>query len=240
METENKLLAAIHYLKKDPVHHVDMLQPIRRGTADIVAADVNGVLLREKASQIYLLTAKTAQDAARFMEHINGTRLMAVHQGHSIEEASKRFGLEQTMCCYQAAWLHPMPPSLESPSFHIQALSKDRAHDISALYSHNIGLEYIKGRLCAGEIFGAFKNSQLAGFIGLHEEGSMGMLEVHPSFRRMGVGSLLLTYLCTLLIEKGLTPFSQFTVENESSRRLHESLGFSVSNDCVYWLEPTK
>ena len=116
----------------------------------------------------------------------------------------------------------------------------DMAADLHSLYSHEIGREYIECRLAAGEMFGAFKDGELAGFIGLHEEGSMGMLEVLAAFRRMGVGSLLVATLCRFLMERGLTPFSQFTVDNLASRALHESMGFSISTEFVFWLEPVK
>lgn len=47
------------------------------------------------------------------------------------------------------------------------------------------------GRLRAGVMLGAFLRDRPAGFIGLHEEGSMGMPEVLPEFRRMGVARAL-------------------------------------------------
>ena len=36
--------------------------------------------------------------------------------------------------------------------------------------------------------FGAFVDGQLAGFVGEHSEGSMGMLEIFPAYRRRGLG----------------------------------------------------
>ncbi|MFR8333203.1 MAG: hypothetical protein ACLU9S_13295 [Oscillospiraceae bacterium] len=40
--------------------------------------------------------------------------------------------------------------------------------------------EYVEDRLKAGVIFGAFADGRLAGFVGEHHEGGMGMLEVFP------------------------------------------------------------
>ena len=157
-----------------------------------------------------------------------------------MEDAARRFNLQPTMRCHQAAWEHPDAPNVPEIPFSIEALGMDMAAHIQVLYSHDIGREYIEGRLAAGEMFGAFKDGELAGFIGLHEEGSMGMLEVLPAFRRMGVGSLLVATLCRFLMERGLTPFSQFTVDNLASRALHESMGFSISTEFVFWLEPVK
>lgn len=38
---------------------------------------------------------------------------------------------------------------------------------------------------------GAFLDGVLAGFIGIHEEGSIGMLEVLPAYRRRSLGYAL-------------------------------------------------
>ena len=54
------------------------------------------------------------------------------------------------------------------------------------------GRDYVAERLAAGAMTGAFLDGVLAGFIGIHEEGSIGMLEVLPAYRpwlRPGGGS---------------------------------------------------
>lgn len=229
---------ATAYLERSALHHMDMLQPIRRGTAEVLMENPRGVLLLEKASRAHMLTVQSPADAEEFLGRIGKASLMAVHQDFLVDEAARRFGLRPTMRCRQAAWLRPEPPTAPESPFRVEALGTDMAADVRALYAHDIGLEYIQGRLAAGEMFGAFRGGELAGFIGLHEEGSMGMLEVLPAFRRMGVGTALVAFLCGVLMERGLTPFSQFTVDNLASRALHEAMGFSISHDLVYWLEP--
>ena len=229
---------SLPYLSRDPARHMDMMEPIRRGTAEILAADETGVLIRETASGAYFLSAATVEASDRMLSLIPAARLISVHQEFSVDAAAKRFGLNPTMRCRQAVWLQPMPPDLPPSPFQVRLLTRDMAEVVQSLYAHHIGIDYIKGRLAAGEMTGAFDGDALAGFIGLHEEGSMGMLEVVPACRRMGVGSLLIAHLCRTLMGKGLTPFSQFTVENARSRALHEKLGFAISEEIVYWLEP--
>jgi tRNA (guanine37-N1)-methyltransferase len=233
-------IPAAELLERNALHHMDMLQPIRRGSAEVLAANPRGVLLLEKASRTHMLTVEAPEYAEEFLGQIKSPYLMAVHQEYLANDAALRFGLQPTMRCHQAAWLRPAPPPAPETPFRVEALGVELAQDIHALYSHDIGRAYVEGRLAAGEMFGAFRDGELAGFIGLHEEGSMGMLEVLPAFRRMGVGTLLIALLCGKLMERGLTPFSQFTVDNLASRGLHEAMGFSISTELVYWLEPTK
>lgn len=228
---------AITYLEKNPLHHMDMLVPIRRGSAEIIAANPHGVLLLEQQSGAYMLTVSAPWHAAEFLDQIENPSLMTVHQDFLAREAARRFGLCEFLRCNQAAWLHPTPPPIPEADCHIEALKPEMAEAVCAMYSHDIGLEYIRGRILAGKLFGAFRDDVLLGFAGLHEEGSMGMLEVLPAFRRQGLAAALGAYLCGWLLERGLTPFSQFTLDNTASRRLHEKAGFSVSTELVCWLE---
>lgn len=231
---------ALAYLAGDSLHHMDMLESLRRGTGEILAAEPDGVLLKERACNGYFLSARTQKSAHMLLSRMDEARLMAVHQDFCVEEAARRFGLTPTMRCHQAAWLIQAPPDLPQIPFEIRPLPPGMAKEVQRLYSHDIGLGYIQGRLSAGEMFGAFRGGELAGFIGRHEEGSIGMLEVLPGHRRMGVGTLLVAYLCRRLMGAGLTPFSQFSVDNAQSRALHEKMGFSISTRLIYWLEPPK
>lgn len=228
--------SALTYLENNPLHHIDMLVPIRRGSAELIAANPRGVLLFERQSGAYMLTVSASRHAAEFLDQIKNPSLMTVHQDFLAEEAARRFGLCEFLRCNQAVWLNPAPPAIPETECHIEALPPEMAETVCGLYSHNIGLEYIRGRILAGELFGAFRDGVLMGFAGLHEEGSMGMLEVLPAFRRKGLATALGAYLCGWLLERGLTPYSQFTLENAASRRLHEKAGFSLSSELVCWL----
>ena len=85
-------------------------------------------------------------------------------------------------------------------------------------------------------MYGAFLGNRLAGFIGTHEEGSIGMLEVIPEFRGKGIGSELERYAINSAIAKGRYPYCQVKEDNEISMKLQKSLGMEISKTKVYWL----
>lgn len=229
---------SIDYLQRDSLGNIDLLEPIRRGTAEIVEVLPDGVLLYETAAQMYILTCETPASAMHLIGKIESVNLVATHQDYAVPMLIEKFGLRQTMCCYQAAWLHPQPPMVPSSSrIAIDLFRPEMAEKITSIYSHQIGVDYIRGRIKAGELFGAYRNGELAGFIGLHAEGSMGMLEITPPYRRMGIATQLVSYLCAFQLARGRIPFSQFTQENAASRKLHERLGFAISDRPVFWLE---
>lgn len=231
---------AVRYLTRDAESHIDMLEPLRRGTARVVEADDSrGALLYLPAANLYLASTSTPDDGKWLVNRMENALLAAAHQDYLADGIAERFGLEKTMCCKQAVWNDSAPPAVPSSplALEIRPLTLDRAAEVETLYSHEIGIDYIRGRILAGEMFGAFSEGELTGFIGLHEEGSMGMLEVVPSYRRRGIGAYLISHLCGALIKKGWPPFSQFTVENTASEKLHRSMGFQIPEGEVYWLE---
>lgn len=227
---------ALAYLLGDPVFHMDMIEPIRRGTAQLLAADAQGVLLLETASRAYMLSAADAAESARLVDMAPAPGLFAAHQAHGAAAVAARFGLPERMRCHQAVWLSGEEVAGPQIDLAIRPLEAAHAEEVAALYSHDAQPGYIAGRIAAGEMIGAFDGETLAGFIGLHEEGAMGMLEVAPAYRRRSLGSALVASLSGRLLAAGRVPFSQFVVGNEASRLLHARLGFAISEQALTWL----
>jgi GNAT superfamily N-acetyltransferase len=96
--------------------------------------------------------------------------------------------------------------------------------------------EYIHSRIEKREIYGAFINGKLAGFAGTHTDGSIGMLEVLPEYRRRGLGSELESFLINLHLSKSYTPFCQIFSDNAVSLGLQRKLGLQISGEHLYWL----
>lgn len=95
---------------------------------------------------------------------------------------------------------------------------------------------YVRSRVLDGAIYGAFLGEELAGFIGYHEEGSIGMLEVTPKYQRMHIGMALETYMANDCLEKGWTPYGQVIVGNEVSLAVQRKMGLYLSKGLIYWM----
>lgn len=228
---------ALQYLHTDPVFYMDMIEPIRRGTADILEASQEGVLLRETASRVYMMATESPAAAERFINRIPEGRFFSIHQSFYADAIMKKFGVRMDMTCNQAVWMRKEPPPIPNRQLTFRTLTPSDAERVHALYSHAIALEYIPGRIHAGEMIGAYVTENLAGFVGLHEEGSVGILEVLPDFRRQQIGTSLVAYLSGQLIRQGRVPFSQFVIGNHASKAMLEGMGFTVSERQLYWLD---
>ena len=91
-----------------------------------------------------------------------------------------------------------------------------------------------------GLMYGAEVDGTLAGFIGWHSDGSAGMLEVFPEFRRRGLGVELECFMHNLHIERGWIPYGQVYVSNDASHKLQEKISLDVSQEYIWWTSNKK
>lgn len=243
--------ACIERLLKNKLLHIDMIELLRRGQARILYDGEEGVLLRDRESGCYMITAQGGaqgrlilrecrQEIAERQKREEGF-LLAAHQKDVKEAAQEILGMETFMCCRHAVYTkkEPLPAALYgrklSGEFTVRPLSAEHLEAVARRY-HLVQREYLRDRIRRGCMYGAFEGQLLAGFIGIHEEGSIGMLEVLPAYRRKGIGSALEAYMINLFLERGFTPYGQIGTDNPSSEKMQEKLGLYFSKEEVFWL----
>ena len=142
------------------------------------------------------------------------------------------------MSCYQSVYTKNKPFNIEESSINVKILNEEYVESIFNNYSskNTVDIKYIKERINTNTMLGAFINEKLVGFIGTHEEGSMGILEVLPQYRKNGIGALLQKHAANLALQQSRIPYGQVKVNNEKSIKLQKKLGFELSSEVVYWL----
>ena len=229
---------AVSYLEKDRLSHTDMLEVIRREQADIICAGKGGVLLYDRPSGSWMLSASDEDMGERLLSEIprdDGKRLFVVHQAFLRDSIARRFGRRLVNECIQAVYTRKLPPPCAA-DFAIRPLVPPDVDVVYENYHAVHSREYLLERIGAGEMFGIDADGRLAAFAGMHEEGSMGMLEVLPDYRRRGMGEALETYLIIRQLEKGRVPFCQIFAGNEPSLRLQKKLGLKLASGRLYWI----
>ena len=230
-----QLEQALAYLGRDPLFYMDMLEPLRRGTAELLYAEEDGVLLCESGG-IHMMSAAGPAAAERCFALLSRCAMLVGHELWYKAEAVRRFGLHKEQICYQAAWLAPEPPAAAPFGGELRLLGEEMAQWVYDHYSHPFGgVAYMQGALRRG-MLGAFVDGACAGFAGFHEEGSIGMLEVLPAYRRRGVGEALLRGAVRLALERGQYAFGQVFTDNQASLALQRKVGMSVSRERLFWL----
>lgn len=177
--------------------------------------------------------------------------LLVLHQDFMIESALELLNLNTIIGCHQAVYTKkeklPITGLYRLDGQQEEGQPRMRKLDIRYLdvvAKHYDGMDateetraYLRERIEKGWMFGAFFGEELAGFVGMHTEGSIGMLTVLPEYRGRKLGKALETYAVNVSLEQGFTPYGQVKEGNEISLRLQESLGLCFSKTQVYWLE---
>lgn len=225
---------------RDPVRYLDMTEPVRRGFGQVLFASETGAVVRcgEECFTLF------ATDEAT-MEHIcgllprKGDYLITTHGNEYLPLLKERLGgkiklfLGGESC--QLAHLDTQPLPLPDSSFTLRALAMESLPDLVANYPLE-DEEYLRGRITQGQMVGAFEGESLCGFIGIHAEGTVGLLEVLPQYRRRGVATLLEIEMMNRELTLGHIPFGQVLTDNSPSLALQQSLGLTRSKGTVCWL----
>lgn len=192
--------------------------------------------------------------------------LLVLHSTNPFEEAGaeQEYGLFLSNECIQAVYTRGVSLPVRK-NLVIRQLDLSYEEIIREHYSLISEPEFIRERIRAGVMYGAFVQKQaktcgnkgneenlnavddranedkesgltLAGFIGEHEEGSMGMLEVFSEFRRQGIAEALESFCINRMLREGRIPFCQIIKGNEASVRLQEKLGLRISGESIWWM----
>lgn len=225
------------YIVQNKLHYVNLLEIVRRGSGDILGLGEDGVLLYDRGCRSHFMSARTEAAYEALISLVPDWCDQFV--GHELwyrERAIPRLGLKGGHVCYSAAYLgkEPLPP-LEFGG-EIRPLGQEWAERVEAHYSSSFGgVAYIRGAIDRG-MLGAFVDGGLAGFVGFHEEGTIGLLEVLPEYRRRGIGEALERAAVDLALERGQYAFGQVLEGNAASLALQRKVGMELSPEPMFWL----
>lgn len=227
---------ALAFLNRNKLLYLDMLEPIRRGSAELLYTAEDGVLLYDRLAEAHMLGADSRQALDRMLPLMEGCDILTGHHLWYKEELAARFSLKTEQICRQAAWMEAAPPAPLPFGGELRLLDRSWAAWVYEHYSHAFGgVTYIEGAIDRG-MLGAFVDGQPAGFAGFHIEGAIGMLEVLPAYRRLGIGEALLRGVVSLALSRGQYAYGQVFTDNAPSLALQRKAGMAVSEDILFWL----
>ena len=226
----------LSYLERDRTIRIDMIEAIRRGGAKILYAEPDAVLLT-KMDRFCLLVSDTVEAGERALRTVpEGIHLFVAHNEASRDAVFRTFPfINHASACWQAYYPGTDPIPLPDVC-EIKPFPTEQVPFLMSVYDPDGDPKRYEDRVASGDVLAAYRDGELAGFIGFHGDGSGGMLEVLPKFRRLGIGSALEIALHNLALSRGWTPYGQIYTTNNASRKLQESLGMVVSDGALYWM----
>lgn len=215
---------------------IHMMETLSRGLGEVLYAEGKNVL-------IYLPEIGNAMLNAEDEEHLEKMLplIPKAVSGHSIvtvtdrwnERVSEILGYHGSMLCSQACYTRGEPLPVRHKD--IRQLTVEEVPYVAEHY--HLGDEiYVRERITAGDVFGIYIEGKLCGFIGCHNDGSMGMLYVEDAYRRQGLAASLEGYLINKQREQGMIPYAHIVNGNEAFIQLQERLGLNLSDPAIWWL----
>lgn len=226
--------AALSYLYEDFLLNASVIDPILRGTAEVLCAFNGCVFLRERSGVLMLQTEDLG--LARTLLEKTPTATLVVHDEKLVPLAVELKGYDEITPCYQAVYTGD-PPSM-SGSLDIRPLVGCEAGYAVEMYRFD--LASAQRHIELGLIYGGFSKGEIAGIVGYHYQGSMGMLFVKPQFRRAGAGEELEKFVIRKKLAKNEIPYCQVVEGNEPSLALQRKLGLGISDKKLFWLSRRK
>ncbi len=230
-EKYEKRCEILDKLLKDKRNNIQMIEQLRRGTGEIVS---------EKPLLIADFRAKVA-----FLEY---DAVLTPDELKDILPDSLRSVVVGEKCLESIEGDERFEPSCRivncvyTEKVHRRVVNKDiRLLDMSACdyvgeHYELGGPEYAKERIAAGAMYGIYDNGELAGFIGSHEEGSIGMLYIDEKYRGKGYAQDLESFMFNRALERGETPYGQVFTDNAASLSLQDKVGVYAGNKLFCWI----
>lgn len=230
---------------RDPVRYIDMTEAVRRGIGTVLYASPSAALVDVPSPEqpndfhTYLMCCAGLEEAQRLCGLLpsGGGFLLAAHEDFCVPLLKERFGATLFLegASYQAAYLRTQPPVLQDCGLAIRQLDVSGLPQVAAHYQLE-GEDYLRSLLERGQLFGGFLNGVMVGFAGRHAEGSIGLLEILPQYRRQGFATELERYMIRLELSLCHIPFGQVLTDNAPSLALQRSLGMTISSGTLHWL----
>lgn len=161
--------------------------------------------------------------------------MIAVHNDCFKDIIEEKFGLSQRIVAYQYGYLKDTVTLIDVFQIEIKEIGMEYYDFIKENYSTPIDDEYLIERIKSKVFIGAFDQDKIVGFAGIHDEGSIGFVEVIEEYQRKKIASMLETYMINNLLAKKELVYLQVETDNIPSMKLHEKLGYVRSNDIITW-----
>lgn len=222
---------------KKTANTVDMWELLARDLGELLYDGPEGAVVRKYHRG---MIASDIIDPDALLEVLRRLNLpeadqFVVKSKEAFSALEREYGFTGSCPCTQWVYLKKEPPV--PMDCDIRPLPMEYAQQAASHY-HLIekSLPYIRSRIEAGQVFGLFEEGKLAGFIGTHSEGAIGMLEVFPEYRRKGYGYALEAYIISWILQRGWTPYCHVVEGNDASVRLQQKLGMECAELPALWI----
>ena len=220
------------FMMQDRALHADMLAALTEGRAEVIWDSEETLLLQEAVCKVYFLTSRNAAETEMLLRGLSQKKATVVLHGEAPVPTAERLGFEIDPPCRQVLYEgSPLPVRGELTVRHPD---DDVFPLVCANYSL-IGGDDLRRDFDKPDFLCGYLDGTPVCFIGLHSEGSMGLLTVLPEYRRRGFAAQIYSNLINNQLQNHRLPYAQIYTDNENSLNLQKKLGFTFSGEPIRW-----
>ncbi len=208
---------------------------LKRGTGKVITRQAGALLVYDSVSGAYLLGCEDPAAGEDVLGRNIGDdcRLLMVSDHGLGLRAFARYGFEGLMECYQTAYHRGMP--YLTGCLDIREAEEEDLPVLTKTYDL-VSPDEMRRIVERRKLLLGYAGGRLAGFIGEHLEGSMGLMYVFPEFRRRGSAVELEKAMISRTLREDFIPFGQVEKSNSASLALQRKLGLTVSDRLICWM----
>ena len=230
-----ELQDALNWIRgTDPLTRMGAGTSILRRSAELHWLGENGLLLSDSVSGIWYAYG---EGAAHLPERDWSDVLFITDSAAAADYLRKNHGKSGSAEYYQVVYPFAAAPAASRPArLRLCAPTDGEMVKIDATYAL-ADMEELQHDRKRGNLFAAHDDSgSFVGYMGIHSDGSMGLLEVFPEYRRLGYAEELECFMIRKVLSRGLIPYAQIAPDNAASMGLQQKLGFLCAPATVWYV----
>ena len=216
------------YISKDLISYAHIDELLTRDHTIIYASENGFIIHDDKVDFTYISFSNEEEMKKVLSEHKYEHYL-----SYDIEVVKFFNDVGNTINLIQ--WVYDSKEKFDVSEYDIRKLGIEYLDQINSVYKAIGPGEDNKDAVVNGEVLGLFEDNKLAGMIGRHPEGCMGMLLVFEEYRGKGYGIALEKAKINDLIDRGLLVLDEVVEGNDVSTTLQTKLGLTRGEKKIYW-----
>ena len=202
---------------------------------EILYAESDGLLMFFKG--IHVLFGTSGQGLKKALSFVDKASCFVCSSSEEGDAVLEKFeNIKRKKACYQIWYREPFGVQIPADTVVKELPPTDENIDfVTASYTLGFSREDIKRLMSDFTFYATYTSGEISGYIGRHDEGSIGLLEIMPKFRRMGLGAFLVDYSVKMVNEQGDIAYCNIETSNEKSLKMHLKMNFIPSDKLVYW-----
>lgn len=221
--------------RETPELYLCLSETLKLGRGHVELLEEDGLLVRIDRNGAVLAAPLTENAAREMRDLVHDAPIIGLTDARLAEAIAPGTGYGT-----YTLWHYPARTPVELPErnrLDFRLLDGTYAETVADQYLTMPRADTVQ-HVCAGLVWGGFDAAdELVGFIGEHDESSMGMLEVYPAHRKHGYATQLEGSQVNRFLKAGRTPFCQVAVGNAASEALQCRLGLVQVPGTQCWIE---